>query len=538
MKENCVDSIRAARLEYSHRMNNFVRIILLALALSHATFAQTAREQAILQIQERLQTSDTTGARAALTQARKRYPQDAGLDNLLGILEAQAGHYAAAEKAFTLALTRQPRFTGAALNLGRLYLENSTRDAQATTKALNVYQRVLRWQPDHPEANYQSALLLVAQNQAQRALIHLGRLPENLQRNANVIALVCAAQAALQAKEPATQAAQQLLTHAEFTAPDLETSLPLLEKHRPDLAWQLLLHLAERGQATSAFLHRLGLLQEQQGQFAEAQATLASVTDKRDVALLLDRARIAYRLQEWKNALALLGEARDLEPKQAQIHYLFGLTCIRMELVAEAHLAFGKAVALAPGHAEYNYAMGAASAYRRDPAEALPYLKKYRQLKPDDAQGRLMLGVTLFKNGDLETARVELQAATTFPPTAPSAHYFLGRIARQMNDLTGAIAALQQALRLDAKLTDAWAELGQVYLQQRNYVEAEKALQQALSLDADNYQANFQLLTLYARTQDARQAEQTARFEQVKQKRAEREELFLRAIEVRPYREP
>ena len=514
-----------------------------ALLCCVTAWGQAAREQAILQIQERLQANDAAGARVALTQARQRYPKDAGLDNLLGIIEAQAGNYAAAEKAFTAALTRQPQFTGAALNLGRLYLENSARDAQAATKALNVYQRILRYQPDHPEANYQSAVLLVAQSavllvaqtQPQSALAHLARLPEALQRNANVIALACAAHAALKANNAAEQAAQQLLAHASLTAPDLETALPSLEKHRPDLALRLLLNLAERGQATSALLHRLGLLQEQQSQFAAAQLTLAAVSDKPEVPLLLDRARIAYRLQDWQNALALLGEARDREPKQAQIHYLFGLTCIRMELVAEAHLAFGKAVALEPNSAEYNYAMGAASAYRRDPAEALPYLKKYRQLQPNDVQGRLMLGVTLFKNGDYDAAHVELQAATTFPPTAASAHYFLGRLARQTNDFAASLKALQQALQLDPRHADAWAELGQLHVQRRAYAEAEKALREALKLDADHYQANFQLLALYTRTQDPRASAQRERFEIVKQKRAEREQVFLRAIEVRPY---
>ena len=437
-----------------------------------------------------------------------------------------------------MALARQPQFIGAALNLGRLYLENSARDAQAATKALNVYQRVLRSQPDHPEANYQSAVLLVAQTQPQRALVHLSRLPDDLQRNANVLALTCAAHATLKApksNDAAEQAAQQLLAHTDFTAPDLEVALPALEKHRPDLALPLLLRLAERGQATSVLLHRLGLLQEQQGQLAEAQRTLAAVSDKPDVALLLDRARLAYRLQDWQNALIFLGQARDLEPKQAQIHYLFGLACIRMELVAEAHQAFGKAVMLAPENAEYNYAMGAAAAYRRDPAEALPYLKKYRQLQPGDVQGRLMLGVTLFKNGDYDTARIELQAATAFQPTAASAHYFLGRLARQTNDLLAALQALQQALQLDPRHADAWAELGQLRVQQRAYAEAEQALQAALKLDADHYQANFQLLTLYTRTQDARATAQSERFELVKQKRAEREQVFLRAIEVRPY---
>jgi hypothetical protein len=53
-----------------------------------------------------------------------------------------------------------------------------------------------------------------------------------------------------------------------------------------------------------------------------------------------------------------------------------------------------------------------------------------------------------------------------------------------------------------------------------------------------HYAANFTLLTLYARTKDAREAAQAARFDEVKKSREEKAQEFLRMIEIRPYSVP
>jgi Tfp pilus assembly protein PilF len=71
-------------------------------------------------------------------------------------------------------------------------------------------------------------------------------------------------------------------------------------------------------------------------------------------------------------------------------------------------------------------------------------------------------------------------------------------------------------------------------MKQREYALAEKAFSQALTLDSDNYNANFNLMVMYQRTKDARAKAQTARFEAVKKRRAERQLEMLRTIEVRP----
>ena len=65
---------------------------------------------------------------------------------------------------------REPTFTAAYLNLGRLYQENSRPDPQAAQKAQDVYRRVLDYEPNNSEANYQISLLLLQEGEYQNSL--------------------------------------------------------------------------------------------------------------------------------------------------------------------------------------------------------------------------------------------------------------------------------------------------------------------------------------------------------------------------------
>src|ERR1700704_2629035 len=159
------------------------------------------RDQEILMIQQLIQDHDLAGASRKILEARRQYPSDAGLDNLLGIVEAQQGDYRAAEKSFHEALKREPKFTGASLNLGRLYLENSAVDSQNRQKALDVYLAVLAYDARNAEANYQSAALLVEQGQYRDSLDHIWRLPEESQASAQTLSIVCADYAGLGDRE-------------------------------------------------------------------------------------------------------------------------------------------------------------------------------------------------------------------------------------------------------------------------------------------------------------------------------------------------
>jgi tetratricopeptide (TPR) repeat protein len=499
------------------------------------------RDQKILQIQQLIQAHDLAEASRRILEAAKLYPADAGLDNLRGIVEAQQGNYTAAEKSFHQALKREPKFTGASLNLGRLYQENSAVDSQARRKALDVYLGVLAYDPKNAESNYQSAALLLEQGKYRDSLDHISRLPEESQIRAQALSILCADYAGLGRRERTDDAAARLLSDPNFSEPDAQQALlGLRAGRRDDLVISLLEGLQKRQPLSAALLGTLGLAYERTNRLAEARATLErSVTpESLTVGSLLELARVARKQQDYQGSLGYLAHARDLEPNNAGIHYYFGLVCMDLKLVAEARNSFEKAVQIEPENPDYNYAMGATSTYRHDPGEAVPYFEKYLKLRPQDPRGKLALGAALFRAKDYDAAVPRLKEAALIPATATAAHYYLGAIALQERRLDEAHNELKLALKSKPDYADALAELGQYYLVQKDYSQAEKQIRHALEIDPDHYSANFYLLTLYTRTRDARQNAQAKRFEDLKRLLAEKTQEFLRIVEVRPLETP
>lgn len=499
------------------------------------------REQRLVQIQQMIAERNLAEARRLLDEAAQQFPADAGFDNLLGIVEAQQGDYRAAEESFRRAIKSAPRFTGAYLNLGRLYQQNPATDGEAPRKALDVYRQLLRHEPEHAEANYQSATLLMRRGAYRESLEHLSRLSVDLQNSAPVLSVSCADYAGMGHRARADDAAARLIAHPHFSEADAQTVLPVLTAGgRDDLSIKVLEVLLRRQTLTPALMHALGLAYERTARLAEARDALekSSAGEKPGAALLWELARVAHKQQDYKGALGYIAHARELEPNNAGIHYSFGLICVNLNLLAEAHAAFGRAVSLEPDNSSYNYAMGAAAAFRHDPGEAIPYFQKYLKLNPHDPRGRLALGAALFRAKDYDAAAGVLAEAAKHPENAATAHFYLGSIARQKGHRDVALRELASALKAKPDYPDALAELGQVFLTQKNYDEAGKRLRRALEINPHHYTANFNLLTLYTRTKDEREAAQAKRFAEVQKLREEKTQEFLRLVEVRPFASP
>jgi tetratricopeptide (TPR) repeat protein len=305
---------------------------------------------------------------------------------------------------------------------------------------------------------------------------------------------------------------------------------------RDDLAVRLLEGLRARGLASPDGLQRLGVAYEAAGRFDAAREALEASAASRPeaVPILMDLARVAWKAGDRRGALGYLAHARGLDPKDARIHFLFGMICVELDLGVEAYNSLKQAAELDPDNASVNYAMGAVSLHRHDPSEAVPYFKKYAALKPDDPRGPLSIGVAWFKARDYDSARPALERAAASASTAAAANYFLARIAREQNEVEPALALVDKALQAEPKYADEWAERGLLYLRKRELHAAEKDLRRCLELEPDNYLGNLHLLALYQRARDAREAAQARRVEELNARREEKAEEFRRIIEVRP----
>jgi tetratricopeptide (TPR) repeat protein len=495
------------------------------------------RDEIILRIQQLIEDHSLAEASHQIVEAEKQYPQDAGFDNLRGIVKAQQGDYAAAEESFGHALKREPRFTAASLNLGRLLQENFAADAQTKRKALDVYLAVLKYDPKNAEANYQSALLLLGQGRYRDSLDHISRLPEESQTSAQELSILCADYAGLGDRKSTDTAATRLLLDPNFSELDAQqVLLGLRAGKRDDQIISLLENLQKRQPLSPALLGALGLAYEGTGKLREARDTLerAATPETLTVGTLLQLARVARKQRDYQGSLGYLAHARDLAPNNSGIHYYFGLVCLDLNLIAEARNSFEKAVQIEPENPDYNYAMGATSTFRHDPGEAVPYFEKYLKLRPQEARGKLALGTALFRAKDYEAAVPRLKEAAMIRETATTAHYYLGAIALRERRLEESRNELELALKNKPDYADALAELGEYYLMQKNYTQAEKYIRRALEIEPDHYSANFYLLTLYTRTGDARQEAQSKRFDELKNLLSEKMQEFLRIVEVRP----
>ncbi|HVC46322.1 MAG TPA: tetratricopeptide repeat protein [Terracidiphilus sp.] len=517
-----------------------VLLVSLAALLPAAAVAESGGEayrQTVLSIQQHIQSGDLDGAQALLGTALGHFPADGGLENLLGVVEIQQGHADRARKAFASAIRHSPRLVSAYLNLGRVDMETAANSTADRVEALRAYEGALKLEPGNAEANYQAATLLMWAGQYQRSVDRLAKLKPEEQQQIGVIGLFCVDEAALGHIEEARQRAAVLDASPELNEQLAMILLPGLKAaRRADLIVPMFLAIDTRGGLSASGLHILGLAQEAVGELKAARATLERcyARDPSSVVPLVDLARVAESSGDQRGALGYLAHARTMEPKNAELPYLFGVVCAKMNLLGEARKAFGEAVALDPADAQYNLAMGTVASFGHDPLASLSYLQKYHELRPADPVGMLALGQAYFRAKDYDHATPWLQKAASLPRTAARALYYLGRIARDKDNVGEALRDLIRSDKLAPRQPEVMAEIGQIYVETKRYAEAQKELDAALALDQDNYAANFGLLQLYARTQDARLQAEQKRFEAVKNKREEESREMMRVIEIDP----
>jgi len=508
-----------------------------------ATYAQNvqAYKQTILAIQQQIETNHLDEAHSLIKVAAQQYPHDGGIENLLGVVEIQQGHKIEATKAFSAAILHNPRLASAYLNLGRIEMETAATDQSARRKALRLSLKVLEIQPGNDEANYQLATIRFWDKAYQLSLGNLQKLSPESRGQVGALALLCADNAALERREDTESTANQLASHPDLTEQDVNTCLPgLRQSRRADLIAKLLAASASHQPLTPAGLRFLGLAQEADGKLPLAWKTLESAfaADNQSTVILEDLARVAKTMGDNEGALGYLAHARDLKPDDPKFAYEFAVICVRMGLYGEARKALTEAIRLAPNDPDYNLSMGLVVSFSEDPSQALPYLQRYHELRPRDPEGLLALGTANYRAKDYDPALRWLRQALASQKTAADAHFYIGRIARQEGDLDLAVRELKQSLALHPQQPDALAELGQINTTRSEFSEAATQFSEALRLEPDNYAANFGLLLLYARTNNPGREQQSKRFEEIKNKKEERDRQMRRVIEIRRDGEP
>jgi len=495
-------------------------------------------EAAVLAIQSAIQSGNYPEANRLVTHALADSPNDPELLNLRGVIHANRNELAEARKDFERAVTLAPTLAPAWQNLARSCQLTMVRDATASQCAAGAWQRVLKAQPEDPEARFSLAAVYHQQAKYADSLREIDKLPKDELTRAPTLALKLADLAGLGRLPEAGETAQRLCAAPDYSPADSEWLLAELAK--PKLA-PVLVALVEsldaRGGASPEALRQLVVAYEQVDRLSDARKTLERLYlgDPQNPQHLFELARVAYLSHDLEGSVGYLGHARDLVPNDPQVHFLFGLVVEQLNLPLEARKSVAKAVALDPDNPDYNYALGSIIMHTREASAAIPCFRKFVDARPSDPKGRFALGVAYFSAGDYENCKREMQGVSSDAKTAGGAAYFLGRIARNEDNLDQAAVFLNRSISLLPKFADAYTELGRVRLRQDRMDEAQAAVSRALSLDPDSFQANNTQLIIYQRTHDPRAEEQKTRLQKLDEERGKRQELMLRSIEVKPY---
>jgi tetratricopeptide (TPR) repeat protein len=495
-------------------------------------------EEQLIQIQQLIQSGRLDEARGQVEETLKTHSDDVRLYNFLGVIYAQEKDYTEAEANFRRAIQIAPRFSGAYINLGRLYQENAAADPRAEEKALRLYEELVKLEPDNVEGIFQAAYLSNRLGAFAKSQRYLDRLPAEAQKKTQALALRCANYVALNQLPQAGLAAQQLLAHDDLTKADIAPVLTVLAGHHADdFEMKFLEGIAARDLASVDALKELARLYEAKGRYKDARGMLerASQIEPPSAQILFWMARVTYRSGDLEGALGYLGHARDLEPDNAAVHFFFGMVCVELNLPQDAAKSLEQAVRLDPRNAYYNYALGAVLVQAKNPDEAIRYFQQFRVLRPGDARGTLAVAIAYFYSDRYDLARHELQSIADHSETRTAVQLFLGRMAMRDGNLDEALDHFQRSIQADPSVIEPYTDLGMVYIDRKEYPLAEKTLTHAIQMSPDDYLSNERLLILFQRTKDPRAAAQAIRVEQLRKTGEERERLLLRAVEVRPY---
>jgi tetratricopeptide (TPR) repeat protein len=362
-------------------------------------------------------------------------------------------------------------------NVGNHYL-----GCGAPDKARVYFERLLKINPAHVNANLQLARFAVSQKQGAKALQYLSRIKEQ-----DPEILLVRAEALSQAGKRETALAT-LDTVANTSGAD------------PRILFAIGMTCGRIGfydRAETAFrsvlakypddydvLYNLGLAAMRAKHYDRAQSAFEVALQVRpdDVDAHIALGRLASLMGDQTRAVYVLAQARKLAPPRADVLLALAQASQGASYFGDAVLAYDEYLKLRPDddaiRRDRAFILGYGDAGR---AEGLKELIGYVHRHPNDAIGYFDLA-QLSYHADRLRALEQISTAVRLDPSFEPARFVRAWLLHRLGREQEALLDLQSAIRLNPHDALAFDELGLVYMNLDKPVEAQKALRQAVEI--------------------------------------------------------
>jgi len=341
--------------------------------------------------------------------------------------------------------------------------------------AEQLYQETLVIKPEHPEANHNIGVVLVAKNELNKALeffkFALDHSPNvsifwasyidtliKLERIGESKTLIKAVkQAGISCDKIEAISLKLNILYQEPGAKVSEECDELIEQQKFEDAIKICMSLTETYPSSAILNINLGKCYFEIGQIEQAISSYKKATE--------------YQPQ-WELGFALLG----------QIYSSQGNVDAAIE-------GYKKALLLNPDYAECYVHMGIALGQQGKPKEAIEAYNKVLTIKPDYVDAYYNLGVILEEQGKLEEAIKSYKQALKIKPDYAEIYYNMGNAQKGKGDLDEAIKSYKQAIRINSDYAEAYNNMGVALKDKSNRDAAIDSYKQALKIKPDYAEA-------------------------------------------------
>jgi Flp pilus assembly protein TadD len=356
-------------------------------------------------------------------------------------------------------------------NLGNHYLI-----CGEPAKARIYFERLLRINPDHANANLQLARLATEQKQGKQALQYLSHVRD------------------------AGPAVGLLRAEALHYAGDRSASVALLDR------------LAQEPNSDQRVLFALGLTCARIGLYEKAEAAFQSVLANRpdDYDVLLNLGRAAARAQHYARAQRALEVAAKLRPADVESMLELGLVYAALQDYSKAVYILAQARQLAPQRPDVLLALARAAEDAGFYGDSALVYDEYLQIHPDITVQRDRARVCGFTDKRKQEGIHELEGYLSKYPEDPIGHYYLAQLIWNLTP-EKALGQLAASLRLNPKFAPAHFARGWLLYRLGRITEALPHLQAAAALEPRNVRALDQLGLAYLSLDKPTEAERVLR---------------------------
>jgi tetratricopeptide (TPR) repeat protein len=206
-----------------------------------------------------------------------------------------------------------------------------------------------------------------------------------------------------------------------------------------------------------------------------------------------EQARGAAEHGELEKALAVLIDARKLNPANADVQYEFGMVALRMSLFPDAIDAFDQVLKLRADDAAALYGLGRAkmSVSRFDDAHQA--FERYVRLRPADASGHYALGFTLQAQQRTSDARAEYERSIALQPQQTESGFQLGLMELEDGNTRAAAGRFEQVLKRAPQHAGALTGMGRVKFQEKDFAGAAMLFEKAIASNPELREGHYYL---------------------------------------------